>query len=57
MIIADSTVLIVLGNIRELRLLPRFLVPERVLKEITKEPTKGALGDVRVFKPSADSRR
>jgi len=57
MIIADSTVLIALGNVGRLDLLPECIVPERVLEEVTKEPAKSALRKFRIFTPSDKSRK
>ncbi len=57
MIIVDSTVLIALGNIGRIDLLPKCIIPEKVLEEITKEPTKSAIRKFRIFTPSENSRR
>lgn len=61
MIIVDSTVLISLSNIDRLDLIPenKLLIPEKVLKEITEEPTKKTLTglDERVAIPKEDAKR
>ncbi|RLI76232.1 hypothetical protein DRP05_13245 [Archaeoglobales archaeon] len=57
--IVDSTVLISLGNIGKLDLLSECVIPEKVIKEVTKEPAKSALNSLkfRLIIPSTKSRR
>lgn len=61
MIIVDSTVLITLSNVERLDLIPenKLLIPEKVLKEITKGTTKKALTglDERVITPREGAKR
>jgi predicted nucleic acid-binding protein len=59
--IVNSTVIIALGNINRLDLLRSFplLIPERVIAEITKEPTKSELRklDFKIIVPGDDARK
>ncbi len=52
--IVDSMILISLGNLGKIELITDCIIPEKVLKEITNEPAKSALLNlkyhVRLFK-------
>jgi predicted nucleic acid-binding protein len=48
--IVDSTVLISLGNLGQIELINKCIIPENILKEITNEPAKSALFNLKFQK-------